>query len=277
MKFTFRLAVYLFLLLTFFTQSTTAQCIYVGPEPDSVLTPDCTTQTTATYGNGVGAGAYRFYSGFSANTWYYFNLGNEPGDLTCASANFADVNKNTVGNWSNILTNTAYMLAPANTNYVWVQTAHSGGWTGTSAVLTYGVAVPATPVWSSNPANVCTNTPTVYSVNSIDYATGYVWTISGSGYFNGNSNLTTLTTNSNSVTVTFTSASSSDSISVYATNNGVCSSSTVATYFNSFVSPIATIGAEGSALCPGGSTTMDVSYNGAGTPLFQWQYFDGSS
>ena len=269
------------LILLFFVlllaNNISAQCIYNGPEPDDVLSPNCTSQNTSALGNGVGAGAYRFYSGFSGGTWYYFNLENTAGNLTCASANFADASKTTVGLWNNILGTTAYMLASATTNYVWVQTASNGTWSSTSSLLTYGVAVPSTPVWNANPSNVCSSTGTVYSVNTVDYATEYVWSISGGiGYLNGNVGVTTLTTTTNNVTVTFTGVSSSDSITVYATNNGVCSSAPISTYINSFISP--TISVDSNAvMCAGNAASISVSFSGGGSPQFQWQLSDNGN
>lgn len=263
------LALLLGVLLTFSTPTIYAQCSYNAAESTTVngsCSPTCSSQTTAG-SNGVGSGAYRFYSGtWTTGTWYQFDLSNGPGNLNCAQAAFANSSSGVISGWVNILTTNGYLQAPSGSAYVLVETGRSGNWNGTSAQLTYQAAQPANPVWSSPTTSACVGTAYAYTVGAVSQATSYNCTLtSNSG--NVTSNMSSSTT-SPTQNITFGLSSGTTgtvAVSISATNNGTCTSSVVATGTITVTkTPTATIGYTGSPWCASLTSESPTTLTGTG-------------
>ena len=266
-------AVVFLLSLVLFNTNVNAQCSPVGSEPNSTLSPTCSSQVTAT--NGVGAGADIFYTGFLPNTWYTLSLGNQPLTITCGSANFADASQNILGTWTDIFTSPATIFSPAGTAELTVQTSASS-WNTTSAALTYQITSPTDPTWSVAPTLVCQNTTNTYSIGGSTYATAYVWTVNGSNYINGTPGQTTLTTTSTSIDVTFADPSTNNTVSVYATNNGLCNSNTAISFVTTNTTAAITSQPVSVTNCQLATASLTVPATG-GPLTYQWQYSDGGT
>ena len=145
-----------------FANHVNAQCSYAGSEStSSISTPTCSAQVSGSGNtNGVGPGAYRYYSStWTTNTWYSFFLSNPSATVSCAQAIFTNSSSVSLSAWANVYSTTGYLQAPANSFYILIETtgAANPNWVATSAQLTYQAVVPAASSFTADPTTVCQN------------------------------------------------------------------------------------------------------------------------